>query len=392
MQKLSKLMLAAVAAIALATPAMAWDFGVTGTATAGWNMATEKDNSTDTTTTSSMRVSSAGSNLKLASGHTDGDKTVSFSYTIDYDGNLDETVSASGSTKVGDWTASGGVSYNRGFATTGTTGGGSAQTGEDTTSVTVTDGTMTIVLGDAAHLSSQSKGSGGSAGGRVCMDTSTCDYGVGAYVGGFHGVSLGYKVSDTMNVTVALQQSGDDNDSMGSTINIQDAEAATHDVDGMGLSLTGSAGEITYGLTFANAKTKDPTGGSSTLTTSWSTLGLGVGMTMGATSPFFSYGSASATGSSTSNKYDVTGLELGATHKLGDDTIVFDYTTVTTKTTTAGTAGKPETWTGIELGYGTTVGPASLDIGYGTRARAQTDGANGGYSSTDLDVTMVYSF
>jgi len=224
------------------------------------------------------------------------------------------------------------------------------------------------------------------------MDTSTCDYGVGAYVGGFHGVSLGYKVSDTMNVTVALQQSGDDNDSMGSTINIQDAEAATHDVDGMGLSLTGSAGEITYGLTFANAKTKDPTGGSSTLTTSWSTLGLGVGMTMGATSPFFSYGSASATGSSTSNKYDVTGIELGATHKLGEDTIVFDYTTVTTKTTTAGTAGKPETWTGIELGYSTKVGPASLDIGYGTRARAQTGGASNGYSSTDLDVTMAYSF
>jgi len=388
MQKLSKLMLAAVAAIALATPAMAWDFGVTGTATAGWNMATEKDNSTDTTATSSMRTSSAGSNLKLASGHTDGDKTVSFSYTIDYDGNLDETVAASGSTKVGDWTASGDVSYNIGQTDDGT----SQQTGEDSTSVTVTDGTMTIVLGDAAHLSSQSKGSGGSAGGRVCMDTSTCDYGVGAYVGGFHGVSLGYKVSDTMNVTVALQQSGDDNDSMGSTINIQDAEAATHDVDGMGLSLTGSAGEITYGLTFANAKTKDPTGGSSTLTTSWSTLGLGVGMTMGATSPFFSYGSASATGSSTSNKYDVTGIELGATHKLGEDTIVFDYTTVTTKTTTAGTAGEPETWTGIELGYGTTVGPATLDIGYGTRARAQTDGANGGYSSTDLDVTMVYSF
>jgi hypothetical protein len=121
-------------------------------------------------------------------------------------------------------------------------------------------------------------------------------------------------------------------------------------------------------------------------------LGIGVGMTMGATSPFFSYGSASASGSVSKDKYDVTGLELGATHKLGDDTIVFDYTTVTTKTTTAGTAGKPETWTGIELGYGTTVGPASLDIGYGTRARAQTDGDNDGYSSTDLDVTMVYSF
>ena len=388
MQKLSKLMLAAVAAIALATPAMAWDFGVTGTATATWNMATAKDNSTDTTTTSSMRVGSAGSSLKIASGHTDGDKTASFSYTIDYDGNLDETVAASGSTKVGDWTASGGVAYNIGQTDDGT----SQQTGEDSTSVTVTDGTMTIVLGDAAHLSGQGKGSSSTAGGAVCMDTTTCDYGIGAYVGGFHGVSLGYKVSDTMSVTGALQQSADDNDSMGSTINIQDDEPATHDVSGMGFAIAGSAGEITYGFTFANASTKDPTGGSSTLTTSWSTMGLGVGMTMGATSPFFSYGSASATGSVSEDKYDVTGMRLGATHKLGDDTIVFDYTTVTTKTTTAGTAGKPETWTGIELGYGTKVGPASLDIGYGTRARAQTGGASNGYSSTDLDVTMAYSF
>jgi len=385
MQKLSKLMLVAVAAIALATPAMAWDFGVTGTATAHWNMATAKDNSTDTSTSSSMRVGSSGSNLKISSGHTDGDKTVSFSYNLDYDGDLDQVYTASGSTKVGDWTASGGVSYNAGD-------GGANQTAEDSTSVTVTDGTMTIVLGDAAHLSSQNKGSGSTATGAVGMDTTVLDYPVGAYVDAFHGVSLGYKVSDTMNVTVALQQSADDNDSMGSTINIQDDEPATHDVSGMGFGLTGSAGEITYGLTFANATTKDPTGGSSTLTTSWSTLGLGVGMTMGATSPFFSYGSASASGSVSKDKYDVTGMELGATHKLGEDTIVFDYTMVTTKTTTAGTAGKDDKWTGLELGYGTKVGAASLDIGYGTRSRAQTDGAGDGASATDLEVKMVYSF
>jgi hypothetical protein len=179
---------------------------------------------------------------------------------------------------------------------------------------------------------------------------------------------------------------------MGSTINIQDDEPATHDVSGMGFAIAGSAGEITYGFTFANASTSDPTGGSSTLTTSWSTMGLGVGMTMGATSPFFSYGSASATGSVSKDKYDVTGMRLGATHKLGEDTLVFDYTTVTAKTTTAGTAGKPDTFTGIELGYGTKVGAASLDIGYGTRSEAQTDGAGDGGSSTDLEVKMVYSF
>ena len=52
MQKLSKLMLAAVAAIALATPAMAWDFKAAGDVSATFNMKTAKDNSSDTISSS----------------------------------------------------------------------------------------------------------------------------------------------------------------------------------------------------------------------------------------------------------------------------------------------------------------------------------------------------
>ena len=83
------------------------------------------------------------------------------------------------------------------------------QTGEDTTAVTVTDGTMTIVLGDAGHLSSQNMSTGTVAGGGVSHDGSGEDAGIGAMVDGFHGVSLGYKINDAMSATVAYQASGD---------------------------------------------------------------------------------------------------------------------------------------------------------------------------------------
>ena len=46
----------------------------------------------------------------------------------------------------------------------------------------------------------------------------------------------------------------------------------------------------------------------------------------------------------------------------------------------------------MELGYNTTVGPASLKVGYGSQTRSQTDGATDGYAMTDIEVAMSYSF
>jgi hypothetical protein len=46
----------------------------------------------------------------------------------------------------------------------------------------------------------------------------------------------------------------------------------------------------------------------------------------------------------------------------------------------------------MELGYNTTVGPASLAIGYGSQTHAQTDGATDGYVKTDIEVALGFSF
>ena len=415
MKQLSKIMLAAVASVALAAPAFAWDFSASGSATASFNQTSSKANGLADTKESTIGTgfSSAGSGLTLASSHTDGAKTASLTYVLDWDGNLDETISVSGSNKVGDWTASGSVSYSPqtlGCSNAASDNGSGAavlapgaaacagtQIGEDSTSVTLTDGTMTIVLGDASHLSGQNVSAGTGAGGQDGMDNGGADCAVGACVDAFHGVSLGYAISDTMSVTVAYQQSGDAGDMMG-TGEFLDGET-THTTSGAGVGFSGTFGPATIGFTQASASTADATGNTAAglLSTSWSTMGLGVAVDLGDIDPFLSYGTAEGTAGSADNskvKHVHSGSEIGLTYALGDDTITVVMGSLSDQYDTASTVDKPTEWSIMEVGYATMVGPASLAIGYGTIAKADADGTGDGegYSSTDLDVALSISF
>ena len=407
MKQLSKIMLAAVASVALAAPAFAWDFSASGSALGKFNITNTTDSTGDNTVTSGG-AGSEGSSLKLASSHSDGNRSASLSYTLDWDGNLDETITVSGSQKVGNWTASGNVSYNRdrpgctasdngSGSTTSATSGCMAQTGEDRTAVTVTNGTMTIVLGEAGHLSGQNVSSNSQAAGSVSFDPSDNDISVGAYVDSFHGVSLGYKVSDTMSATVAYQKSSDANDMCGIGDYV-DGEAAGNSgtsTTGTGLGFSGTFGPASVGFTMCNASTEDVGSASvnpTSLATTSSTMGLGVKIDLGDIVPFISYGSYTADGSSTKNGSEISGSELGLTYALGSDSIIIYIGNVEETTTAAGTAGNPLSYSGMEVGYNTTVGPAALKVGYGSQTQAQTDGASDGYSMTDIEVALSYSF
>jgi len=397
-------MLAAVASVALAAPAFAWDFSASGSALGKFNI-TNTTASTGANTVASGGASSEGSSLKLASSHSDGNRSASLSYTIDWDGNLDETIAVSGSQKVGNWTASGSVSYNRdrtgcsGWDNSTTTQAAcaGAQTGEDYTNVTVTDGTMTIVLGEAGHLSNQNASSGSQAAGAVSFDSADDDIAVGAFVDSFHGVSLGYKISDAMSATVAYQKSGDTEDMCGAG-EWYDGEAAGNSgtsTTGTGFGFNGTFGPAAVGITICNASTEDVGAAAvdpSSLSTASSTMGLGVGIDLGDIDPFISYGTYTADGSSTKNGVEYSGSEFGLTYALGSDTIVLYIGNYEETTTTSGTAGNPLTKSGMELGYNTTVGPASLKVGYGSQTHSQTSGSTDGYAMTDIEVAMSYSF
>ena len=405
MKQLSKIMLAAVASVALAAPSFAWDFSASGSATASFNQTSSKANSLAATKESTIGsgFSSAGSSLTLASSHTDGPNTTSLTYVLDWDGNLDETLTVSGSRKVGEWTGSGSVSYSPqtlgcsstsdNTSTAGTAACAGTQTGEDTTSVTLTNGTMTIVMGDASHLSTQNVSSGSVAAGQDGMDSADADTAVGAMVDAFHGVSLGYAISDTMSVTVAYQVEGDE--VMGTGEPLDGETATTHISSGFGIGFSGTFGPATVGFTQASGSTADATNNTdaSKLSSSWSTMGLGVKIDLGDIDPFISYGTATGSAGSAANKTVENthgGSEVGLTYALGDDTVTFVVGSLSDQ---GSTTDKPTEWSIMEVGYVTAVGPASLSVGYGTIGKTDADNtAVDGYSKTDLDVALSLSF
>jgi hypothetical protein len=271
------------------------------------------------------------------------------------------------------------------------------QTGEDTTAVTVTDGTLTIKLGDASHLSSQNVSTNSAAAGAVSFDSADDDASVGAFVGGFHGVSLSYKISDTMSATVAYQASADVADACGAGEAYDGETASTHGTTGTGFGFSGTFGIVAVGATLCNATTADAglaTQSPESNSTATSTIGLGLTLDLGDIKPFVSFGTYLGVGSVSKDGAAYAGNEVGLTYALGADSVVAYFGSVAEIDTTAGTAGEAVTKTGMELGYNTTVGPASLGIGYGTQSisDAATGSTVDGKSVTDIEVALTYGF
>ena len=401
-------MLAAVASVAIAAPAFAWDFSASGSASAQFNITTTQNNE-NANALSGGGVGSEGGGITLSSSHAEGPNSSALSYAVNWaDGGLDETLSVSGSRKVGDWTASAGTSFNLDrpgctntdnhsstSATTTVARSCAQQTGEDSTAITLTDGTMTIVLGDASHLSGQNVASGSAASGTVGF--SADDDAIGARVGGYHGVSLGYVISDTMNVTVAYQASGDVSDACGSGDAGHAAEGAYHGITGTGVGFNATFGTIAVGVTQCSAATAHkgtPTESADSTGTSTSTLGLGVAMDFGDIKPWVTFGSYLAINNASTSGQAYVGTNIGLTYALGSDTVVFSTTSSTEIGTADSVAGEALSKTGMELGYNTAVGPVALSVGYGTKAKAVTEATvvSNGYSKTDIEIAMSVSF
>jgi len=372
MKYIAKMMLALLASVTMVAQAYAWDFSASGKMTAKFNSTTTVA-STGGNTASSGGFASEGSSLSLKSSNTSGDHSASFSYVADWDGNLDETITVSGSKKAGKWTGSANVSYNIGAG---------AQTGEDTGAITLTDGTMTIVLGEAGHLPGQNVSSGSVAAGAQTMDSADDDLSVGAFVDSFHGVSVGYKMSDTMSVTVAYQNSGDDDDLLGAQEFMDGEDGAKYGTSGFGAAISLAAGPASVGATFGSAGTADNSGEGGSSKTSHSVLGLGVKIDLGDIDPFISFGSNSSKASEAGTEAKNNGMELGLTYAMGSDSIVLLSSSVT-----EGNADATTTTSGLELGYNTTVGPASLGVGYGSASNSDS-----GYTMSDIEVSMSLSF
>ena len=387
MKQLSKMMLAAVASVALATSAYAWDFSASGSSSAKFTQQTYAPAEGDATTTADFSSSAGG--VTVSSSHSDGANSATFSYTADWngdDGNFDEYVSVSGSKKVGNWTASSATTQHLQKDATAATGA-QPMTAGASAAITLTDGSITYKLGSTGHLSTAEKTSSGPMSGTQDAEAS---------VDSFHGFSVGLGVGPGA-LTVALE--------MGSTGGAKGAGDATYlgEGTGGGAALTCGAQKTGFGFNFAGDVGADLSftygSGSAAMgsgcvdnassnSATYSVMGLGVAVPVGDMTIALDYGSNVAlwTIDKAEGGSAKSGWEISLVMPVGDASAGVNLSSTASITTTGGEAGDPAVTGGTELWYTVPIGAASLSAGYGSSA--VVDGA----TTTQIGAEMSLSF
>jgi len=380
------MMLAAVSSIALATSAYAWDFSASGSSSAKWATTTTKAATADAEAVTSAAFSSSSGGVTVSSSNSDGANSATFSYTADWngdDGNFDEYVSVSGSKKVGNWTASSSTSqYMQKDATAAT--GSQSMTAGGTAAITLTDGSITYKLGDAAHLSTAEKAVNGPMSGQVDAE---------ARVDSFNGFSVGLGVGPG-TLTVALDHNaGAATTSLG---DLSTAVACGGQSTGFGLNFAGNVG-VDLSFTYASGSnaisSTNCTGDNSSNAASANTMGLAVGMPMGNMSLALDYESSatSNTVGTTETKMAQSGFEISVTMSgIADGTAGINISSQT-KTDTVGTADAVDTVeSGQELWWTVPIGPVSLAVGYGANSKKIGEADPATYTEMGAEMSMSF--
>ena len=387
MKQLSKIMLAAVASVALAAPAFAWDFGASGSSSAKWMTETTNSGAEGASAITSANYSSSSGGVTVSSSNTDGPNSATFSYTADWNGdagNFDEYVKVSGSKKVGKWTASSSTSqYMQKDVTSAATN--APQTAGGTAAITLTDGSITYKLGDAAHLSTAEKTSGGPMSGAVDAE---------ARVDSFNGFSVGLGVGPG-TLTVAL----DHNSGAASTAlgDLDIGIACGGQGTGFGLNFAGDVGvdlSFTFGSGSSAPSATYCTGDNASNAASSSTMGLGVAMPMGGMTIALDYESSgtSNTAATVETKAAQSGFEISVTMGLADGTAGINISSQAISTTVGTGDAADVTNAGTELWWTVPIGPVSLAIGYGSGSSTSGSDTKVTAVTTQMGAEMSMSF
>ena len=386
MKQLSKIMLAAVASVAIAAPALAWDFSASGSSSAKWMSRTTNTGAEGAKDVNPVAFSSSSGGVTVSSSNSDGANSATFSYTADWngdDGNFDEYVKVAGSKKVGNWTASSSTSqYMTKDATAAT--GSQAQTSGGTAVITLTDGSITYKLGDASHLSTAEKAVNGPMDGAVDAE---------ARVDSFNGFSVGLGVGPG-TLTVAL-----DMNTGGSVFGDKPAAIACGGgTTGYGLNFAGDVGadlSFTFGTGSTAPSAVGCTGDNASNAASATTMGLGVAIPMGDISIALDYESTSwnNTAASTETKNVQSGFEISVTMGgIADGTAGINISS-NASSVTVGTGDAAETTSaGTELWWTVPIGPVSLAVGYGSDSITTGSDTKTTALDTQMGAEMSMSF
>ncbi|MDC0078205.1 hypothetical protein OAJ98_04400 [Deltaproteobacteria bacterium] len=387
MKQLSKMMLAAVASVALATSAYAWDFSASGSSTATFKQKTVTPATGDATVDTNF--TSSGGGVTVSSSNSDGANSATFSYTADWNGdagNFDESVSVSGSKKVGNWTASSATTQHM-QKDVGPTEDAKPMRANNSAVITLTDGSMTYKLGNAAHLSTAEKTSGGPMGGAQDAE---------ARLDAFDGFSVGMGVGPgTLTVALEMRSAdtsvffGEDQDATGATADT--ATACGSDSTNFGFNFAGDVGAdltFTYASGSSSAQADSCTGDNSSNVSSMNTMGLGVGVPVGGMTIALDYEATTHayTAATVENSTAKSGFEISVVMPVGDATAGVNISSTSSTVTTAGTAGDAAVTAGTELWYTVPIGAASLSAGYGSAA------VKDGSTTTEIGAEMTMSF
>ncbi len=391
MKQLSKMMLAAVASVALATSAYAWDFSASGSSTATFKQVTVTPATGDATVDTNF--TSSGGGVTVSSSNSDGANSATFSYTADWNGdagNFDESVSVSGSKKVGNWTASSATTQHM-QKDVGPTEDAKPMRANNSAVITLTDGSITYKLGNAAHLSTAEKTSGGPMGGAQDAE---------ARLDAFDGFSVGMGVGPgTLTVALEMRSAatsvffGEDMDTgVAATSSGYDlATACGSDSTNFGFNFAGDVGAdltFTYASGSSSAQADSCTGDNSSNATSMNTMGLGVAVPVGGMTIALDYEATTyaATVLTVESSTAKSGFEISVVMPVGDATAGVNVSSTSSTVTTAGTAGDAAVTAGTELWYTVPIGAASLSAGYGSAA------VKDGSTTTEIGAEMTMSF
>ena len=388
MKQLSKIMLAAVASVALAAPAFGWDFSASGSSSATYKRETVNSGAAGAKDDVNNAVTSSAGGVTISSSNSDGANTATFSYTADWNGdagNFDESVTVSGSKKVGNWTASSSttqhiqkdvgpadngasVSTDNASLTGSNTVGHNYGTARPMSAgasavITLTDGSITYKLGDAGHLSTAEKAVNGPMSGAQDAE---------ARVDSFNGFSVGLGVGPG-TLTVAI----DEGHGVAATALGDQSLAVACGANTMsfGVNFSGDVGadlSFTYGSGSATADALGCTGDNSGDGATANTMGLGVAVPLGGMSLALDYESSGTTNTAASveTATSQSGFEVSFTMPLSDATLGLNVSAHANETSVASVVTVLGAAAGTELWYSVPIGPVSLAVGYGSSAAA----------------------
>ena len=192
-----------------------------------------------------------------------------------------------------------------------TTTGSVPMTAGNSASFTLTDGSITYKLGDAAHLSTAEKTADGPMSGTVDAE---------ARVDSFEGFSVGLAVGPG-TLTVAIDEN-DDQDIFGDRSLIVPCGS---DNLGLGLNFNGDVGldlSVTYAMGSATADPVTCTGDNSSNTASMNTIGIGIAIPFGEMQLAFDIESTSwdSTVVVIETKDTINGIEISFNLPIGNAT------------------------------------------------------------------------